>query len=239
MDELPLPPFPWRFPGVERDWRLPRPGGGSAETGPAPRAPGGTPARPRLPSGTHPPQESAAAKAEALKKALRPKQAPEEVRKDQLDALFQRLHEARDPEDAQRIAQSIERLWLQSQSDTANLLMQRAITSVQANNYELALSLLDKLVALEPDWAEAWHQRATARFLSGDPNGAMADINKVIRLEPRHFGALEGMGMILRGEGLSERALEIFKKALAIYPLAPDLQSLVEKLTHEVEGEDI
>ena len=56
--------------------------------------------------------------------------------------------------------------------------MQRATASVQAEQYELALSLLDKLVVLDPDWAEAWNQRATARFLTGDMDGAMADITR-------------------------------------------------------------
>jgi tetratricopeptide (TPR) repeat protein len=92
---------------------------------------------------------------------------------------------------------------------------------------------------LEPDWSEAWNQRATTRFLTGDTDGAMADIDRVIKLEPRHFGALAGMGMILQGAGLEKSALEIFKKALGIYPLEPDIQKLVEKLTLEIEGQDI
>jgi hypothetical protein len=65
----------------------------------------------------------------------------------------------------------------------------------------------------------AWNQRATTRFLTGD-SGAMADITRVMKLEPRHFGTLAGMGMILQGAGLAKSALEIFKKALGIYPLA-------------------
>jgi tetratricopeptide (TPR) repeat protein len=117
--------------------------------------------------------------------------------------------------------------------------MQRAMVSMQAQQYPLALSLFDKLVALEPDWAEAWNQRATTRFLTGDTDGAMADIDRVIKLEPRHFGALAGMGMILQGAGLEKSALEIFKKALGIYPLEPDIQKLVEKLKLEIEGQDI
>jgi tetratricopeptide (TPR) repeat protein len=171
--------------------------------------------------------------------ALAPKPAPEAIRKQMLDRLFDRLRNAGDPGDAQRIAASIERVWLQSDSDTANLLMQRAMVSMQARQYPLALSLFDKLVALEPDWAEAWNQRATTRFLTGDTDGAMADIDRVIKLEPRHFGALAGMGMILQGAGLEKSALEIFKKALGIYPLEPDIRKLVEKLTLEIEGQDI
>ncbi len=183
--------------------------------------------------------KSGVAEAEQLKKALAPKPAPEAMRNQMLDRLFVRLRNADDQGDAQHIAASIERVWLQSDSDTANLLMQRAMVSMQAGNYPLALSLFDKLVALEPDWAEARNQRATARFLAGDTDGAMADINKVIKLEPRHFGALAGMGMILQGGGLEKSALEIFNKALAIYPLEPDIRKLVEKLTLEIEGQGI
>jgi tetratricopeptide (TPR) repeat protein len=183
--------------------------------------------------------KSGIARPEELKQALAPKPAPEAMRKQILEALFVRLRNAGDPGEAQRIAASIEGLWLQSESDTANLLMQRATVSMQARQYPLALSLFDKLVALEPDWAEAWNQRATTRFLAGDTDAAMADLNQVMKLEPRHFGALAGMGMILQGAGLDKSALEIFKKALAIYPLAPDIQKLVEKLTREVEGQNI
>jgi tetratricopeptide (TPR) repeat protein len=189
-----------------------------------------------------PPQRRLAApdsNAAELKKALPPKPAPEELRKQKLDALFAQLHDARNPEAAKHLALSVERLWLQSSSDTANLLMQRATASMKVQQYPLALSLLDKLVAWEPDWAEAWNQRATVKFIIGDSDGAMADIDQVLKLEPRHFGALTGMGMILQREGFDKRALEVFNQALVIYPLAPEIQKLVEKLTHEVEGRDI
>jgi tetratricopeptide (TPR) repeat protein len=128
---------------------------------------------------------------------------------------------------------------LQSQSYTANLVMQRAMLASRMKNYPLALTLLDKLVALEPDWAEAWNQRATVRFLSEDFDGSMADIDKVLKLEPRHFGALTGMAVILQREGLDKRALEVFNKTLEIYPAQPDLKDTVDKLTLDVNGRDI
>ncbi len=197
----------------------------------------GPPGMPAQAQGAAP--QSGVAEAGQLKQALAPKPAPEAARKQTLDELFDHLRNAGDARDAQRIAASIASVWLQSDSDTANLLMQRAMVSTQAGQYPLALSLFNKLVALEPGWAEAWNQRATTRFLAGDADGAMTDINRAIKLEPRHFGALVGMGMILQGEGLDKSALEIFNKALAIYPLAPEIQKLVEKLTLEVEGQDI
>lgn len=197
------------------------------------------PALTARPPGGKSAQRPVASQAGQLKRALAPKPPPEALRKQVLDALFVRLRQAGDPEEARQVAESIERLWLNSPSDTANLLMQRATASAQAQQYELALSLLDKLVLLNPDWAEAWNQRATARFLTGDLDGAMADINQVVKLEPRHFAALAGMGVILQGAGLDKSALEIFNKVLALYPLEPEVKILVQKLMLEIEGEDI
>jgi tetratricopeptide (TPR) repeat protein len=231
---------PRRFSGFDRAglWAAPEKGTAEGNLGLEGRKPIGSVGPPGLPA-QGPGVAPKSGVAEAKRLTLAPKPAPEAMRKQMLDALFVRLRNAGDPGDAQRIAASIERVWLQSDSDTADLLMQRATVSMQARQYPLALLLFDKLVALEPDWAEAWNQRATTRFLAGDTDGAMADINQVMKLEPRHFGALAGVGMILQGAGLDKSALEIFKKALGIYPLEPNIQKLVEKLTLEVEGEDI
>ncbi len=215
--------------------------GGGELVSPAAFAQGeGFKARPFAPLGQESaPRDPKAATAKALKKALAPKPEPEAMRKQKLDTLFERLRDAHVPEDAQQIAALIEHLWLQSSSDTAALLMQRATASLEAQDLPLALSLLNKLVVWDPGWAEAWNARARARFMTGDLDGAMADINHVLRLEPRHFGALAGMGMILQQEGFDTKALEVFNKALAIYPLAPDIRNLAGKLTREVEGQDI
>jgi tetratricopeptide (TPR) repeat protein len=237
---IPSPPRPFSRFDLEKLWAAPgedQSGEGKSSEGINPKgtrpsAVMGKPAR-----GTA--EKSGVAQAEQLKKALAPKPPPEAVRQQMLDVLFERLRKASQQEDAQHIATSIQQIWLQSHSDTANLLMQRATASVQEGQFPLALSLYDKLIGLEPGWAEAWNQRAVTRFLTGDTDGAMADIGQVVKLEPRHFGALAGMGMILQGAGLDKGALEIFNKVLVIYPLDPDVQKLVEKLTLEVEGRDI
>ncbi len=242
-DDLPIPARPFSGFDFDRLWAVPGEAGegkadenlGLEERNPA--GPAGSSRRPAPAPEAAP--KSGNAESARLKQALAPKPAPEAKRKQLLDGLFDRLRKAGDQGDARRIAALIERVWLNSYSDTANLLMQRAIVSMQAGDYPLALSLFDKLVAWEPDWAEAWNQRATMRFLTGDADGAMADISEVVKLEPRHFGALAGMGMILQGEGLDKSALKIFKKALGIYPLEPNIQKLVEKLTLEIEGQDI
>jgi tetratricopeptide (TPR) repeat protein len=156
-----------------------------------------------------------------------------------LDELFKRLGATTDADEGKGIAGAIERVWLRSGSDTADLLMSRAVAAVQGKDLPLALELLDKVVAVEPDWAEGWNKRATARFMASDMNGAMADIDRVLKIEPRHFGALSGMGFILEREGLDKRALEVFRHVLTIYPGLPDIKKIVDKLVPEVEGRDI
>jgi tetratricopeptide (TPR) repeat protein len=237
---VPSPPRPFSRFDLEKLWAAP----GEDQSGEGKSSEGINPKGTRPSAATGKPgrgtaEKSGVAQAEQLKKALAPKPPPEAVRQQMLDVLFERLRKASQQEDAQHIATSIQQIWLQSHSDTANLLMQRATASVQEGQFPLALSLYDKLIGLEPGWAEAWNQRAVTRFLTGDADGAMADIGQVVKLEPRHFGALAGMGMILQGAGLDKGALEIFNKVLVIYPLDPDVQKLVEKLTLEVEGRDI
>jgi tetratricopeptide (TPR) repeat protein len=172
-------------------------------------------------------------------KKLSPSPRTSAVQSRMLDDLFARLQRAPDQSEAQALALAIRHLWFQTRSDTASLLMQRALKSIQESRYPLALSLLDKIVTLEPRWAEAWNQRATARFLADDAEGAMADIDQVMKLEPRHFGALAGMGAILQRDGQDKQALQIYSKSLSIYPLQPDLQKAVEKLKLTVQGRDI
>lgn len=179
------------------------------------------------------------ARAEELKKALAPKPEPAVLRREALDKLFAQLAAQTDPRRAQVAAAAIQHIWMQSQSDTASLVMQRALAAIDAKNFTVALTLLDRLVAIAPDWAEAWNERATARFLTEDADGAMADIDKVLRLEPRHFAALAGMGVILQRAGLERRALEAFSKALEVYPAQPVIQETVEKLSLKVNGRDI
>lgn len=156
-----------------------------------------------------------------------------------LDDLFTRLAGAKDETEAKGVANLIERRWSRSGSDTADLLMTRASDAIQAKEYPLAIELLDRVLSLQPGWAEAWNRRATAFFLLDDTASSMADLRQVLAREPRHFGAWAGLGHIYMAAGDKTRALEAYRKALALHPHLESLGTLVEKLTPEIDGRDI
>jgi tetratricopeptide (TPR) repeat protein len=110
---------------------------------------------------------------------------------------------------------------------------------MNAQDLATARSHLDTLVALEPDFAEAWNKRATVYFYQGEYERSLADISRVLALEPRHFGALNGLGMIFERTGRKAEALEAFRNALAIHPQMPAIQQRVDMLSRELEGVDL
>jgi tetratricopeptide (TPR) repeat protein len=156
-----------------------------------------------------------------------------------LDDLFARLAAAKDAAEANGVANLIERRWARSGSDTADLLMSRAGEALKGKDFPLAVELLDRVLTLRPEWAEAWHRRATAFFLLDDPVSAIADIQRVIAREPRHFGAWAGLGHIYMSGGDKKRALEAYRKALALHPHMAKLRDMIERLTPEIDGRDI
>lgn len=155
-----------------------------------------------------------------------------------LDRLFERLAAAKSPEEAKGIANLIQRRWARSGSDTADLLMTRAQEAMKAREWPLAIELLDRVITLQPGWAEGWNQRANALLLQGDPIRSMLDIGEALKREPRHFGAMMGLGTILRQQGDDKRAMVAYRRALEIYPLLEPVKDAVESLKIEVDGRD-
>ena len=156
-----------------------------------------------------------------------------------LDFLFDALKIAPDETTAKVIEQRIWALWFVSKSDTANLLMMRVRTAVEAKDLDLALKLLNSLIKIRPDYIEAWNRRATIYFMKNDYGKSIADIREVLRREPRHFGALAGLGLILQEIGDDKRALEVFRRAVEVYPRIDRIPDLVKTLREKVEGRDI
>ena len=164
---------------------------------------------------------------------------PAKSKAEQLDALFQTLRTASSKEAATAAENGIWRLWLQSGSDTIDLLMNWAMKAMEAKDYATALDFLDRVVIMKPDFAEAWNKRATVYFLMDDYSKSIADIGKTLALEPRHFGALSGLGMIMREIGDEKRAIEAYQRALAVDPSLDGVQKALDELQAKSAGKQI
>ena len=136
---------------------------------------------------------------------------------ERLDGLFAELAEPDRP-DWSRTEAEIVRLWSQSGSPAMDLLLQRASKAIEAEDYDLAIEHLSALVDHAPDFAEGWNARATAFFLMGEYSLSLADIEHVLALNPRHFGALEGLGAIFEELGEPALALRALRAAHDINP---------------------
>jgi tetratricopeptide (TPR) repeat protein len=156
-----------------------------------------------------------------------------------LDFLFGALKAAPDEASAKHVEARIWALWMQTPSDTAALLMARAKAAMDGKQADVALKLLDAVIKLRPEYVEAWNRRATLYYMQNDYSHSLEDIEQVLSREPRHFGALAGLGMIMQDLGDDKRALDAFRKALAVNPHLEKVPDLVKTLTEKVEGRDI
>ncbi len=190
---------------------------------PAPPAPG-----PDLPNG----------------EPLKPPEPPPELPRGHkvvlgIDKLFEALKLAPTDDSAKYVENRIWALWLAAGGDTANLLMSRVKSATDSKDYDLAIKLLNAIIDIRPAYVEAWNRRATVYYMKKDFMHSMDDIGEVLKREPRHFGALSGLGMILQELGDDKHALDAFRRALAVHPKLEKIPDLVKKLTEKVEGRDI
>jgi tetratricopeptide (TPR) repeat protein len=168
-----------------------------------------------------------------------PEKLPKVPRGQDIEFLFGALKAAPTPEAAKAVEGRIWALWMVSPSDTAMLLMNRVRRAVEVKNLDLAVKLLDSIVVLRPDYIEAWNRRATLHYMRKDFTRSLEDIRQTLAREPRHFGALAGLGMIMQELGEDKRALEVYRKAVEVNPHLPRIPDLIKSLTEKVEGRDI
>jgi tetratricopeptide (TPR) repeat protein len=161
------------------------------------------------------------------------------TRQGRLDQLFADLKRERNEKAAERIAGRIWSEWNQSGSASIDLMMQWAQKATEDQKFDVALDFLDQVVTLQPDYAEGWNRRATVHFMMKNYGKSMADIDRTLQLEPRHFGALSGLAQIMAETGHKQSALEAWQKVLTIYPMMRSAQDQVSTLSEELAGEGI
>jgi len=201
---------------------------------PAPLAPAPAPKLAPIPSPGLAPAPSAAVKPPSPNQSL--PNTPAE-RSKLLENLYAYLATAEDDKQAQSIAQTIERLWLYSGSDTVTLLMDRSAKAISEKNLDLAVKFLDAVVDLAPDFAEGWNRRAYVHHLRNDVERMVGDLRRCIALEPNHFRAIEFLGLVLRETGQKKAALKAFERLLEINPNAPGVPDVVKELSRNVDGQ--
>jgi len=156
-----------------------------------------------------------------------------------LNKLFEALKIAPSQEAAKAIESRIWAVWMISGSDTCNLLMARSKAAIDGKDYNLAIKLLTAVIEIKPDYVEAWNQRATIYYMKDDYAHAIADLGEVLAREPRHFGALSGLGLMLQEIGDDKDALKAYRDALNIDPHLEHIPDVVRELSEKVEGREI
>ena len=151
----------------------------------------------------------------------------------QLDDLFDRLQTTQDASEAQIIIQKIWFIWYQHENQEIEYLMEQGEISMRRSDYEDAVSIYTRVTAIDPGFAEGWNRRATIYYLMGEYDLSTRDVEKTLALEPRHFGALSGQGLIYLRQEKPARAVKYFKQALGVNPHMPNIRQNLESLERE------
>lgn len=153
--------------------------------------------------------------------------------------LYALLATAATAKEATNIANQIERVWLTSGSETVSVLLARSTVALKAKDEQLALTLLDSIVELAPDNAEAWNRRAFIHYSMKNYRAAVGDLRRALALDTNHFKALDGLASIFRQLGDDAKALAVYEQLRQIHPHWPGLDKSVEELKSKVQGRGI
>ena len=155
----------------------------------------------------------------------------------QLDNLFIALQAGPSETQAANIELEIWNRWGDHPHDPfANRQMKKGIELINSGHLDDAEDVFSQIINSHPDFAEAWNKRATVRFFRGNDTGSASDILQVIKLEPRHFGALSGLGMIRVRAGDLEGALKAYKAAQRMNPYLPQIEAIIDQLGKKLKG---
>ncbi|NCQ24110.1 MAG: hypothetical protein COW54_02540 [Rhodobacteraceae bacterium CG17_big_fil_post_rev_8_21_14_2_50_63_15] len=155
-----------------------------------------------------------------------------------LDDLFAQLSEA-DPAQARRVAADIELELAKSGSPAMDLLLRRGEDALEAGDVGMAIEHLSALIDHAPGFAEAWHLRSVGYFQQGRYGLALADIERALALEPRHYNAIYGLGVLLEETGQTDLAKAAFLRALTIHPHHEEVTSALERVERALGGKDL
>ncbi|HMN85889.1 MAG TPA: tetratricopeptide repeat protein [Bauldia sp.] len=156
--------------------------------------------------------------------------------KERAEALLETLRTTKDPVAGKAAEKALIAVWSASGSDTVDLLMTWSSEAIGRKNLPLALDFLDQVTVMSPGFAEGWNKRATVYFLMDDYGKALADIGRALAIEPRHFGALSGLGLIFQAMDDEARAKAAYQQALEIDPFLDDVRKALDEIEASTAG---
>ena len=137
-----------------------------------------------------------------------------------LNNLFKKLNETESQKEISDLIKDIWNIWYEVDDPKVIEYFEKGIQAMSIRNYPLAIRFFNNLIDEDPSFAEGWNKRATVYFMIGDFDKSMQDIIKTLELEPRHFGALDGMGLIFIHQGQYQQAIDVYDKMLEIFPFS-------------------
>ena len=137
-----------------------------------------------------------------------------------LNNLFKKLNETENQDEIRDLISDIWNIWYEVDDPKVIEYFEKGIQAMNLRNYPLAIRFFNNLIEEDPNFAEGWNKRATVHFMMGNFDQSMQDIIKTLELEPRHFGALDGMGLIFIHQGQYQQAIDVYDKMLEIFPFS-------------------
>ncbi len=156
-----------------------------------------------------------------------------------LDELFQTLRSSQEADVLLEAEAAIWEIWYESGKDGVDVMMVEAAALVHSGDLAAAEAVYSRVIEEVPRFSEGWNRRATVRFYQRDYDGSLEDIEQTLKLEPRHFGAFWGLGMILGSQRDYERAIGAFERLLEIKPNASDARPRIELLKQELAKQSV
>lgn len=156
-----------------------------------------------------------------------------------LDVLFERLKTTKSEEEALVLTNLVWAIWIESDNATVNGFMAKGTEEMSRQDFDKAVAAFTKVIEADPDFAEGWNKRATVYYLIGEYSASIRDVERTLALEPRHFGALSGLGLIYLALGDGWAALRAFEAALKVNPHLASARIHVDELRKYLRGKPI
>ena len=147
-----------------------------------------------------------------------------------LNNLFKKLNQTENQEEIRDLIANIWDIWYEVDDPKVIEYFEKGIQAIRIRNYPLAIRFFNNLIEEDPNFAEGWNKRATVHFMMGNFDQSMQDIIKTLELEPRHFGALDGMGLIFIHQGQFQQAIDVYDKMLEIFPFSVKTMDKKERI---------